>query len=152
MLALLRRLFSRRAATPAAEPGGIDRGSLGERLAADWLRREKGFRAIVHNWRSPRDRRRELDLVADDRGVVVFIEVKTRPAEALVPGYFSATRPRKKRALLQAARDYLGQLRTRPRTIRFDVVEVVTGPAPDAVEIRHFENVPLFPKGFLRGR
>lgn len=82
--------------------------------------------------------------------MVVFIEVKTRPAEALVPGYFSAVRPRKKKAVLQAARDYLRDLRAPPRTIRFDVVEVITGPGPDQVEILHFENVPLFPKEFLR--
>lgn len=120
-------------------------------MAAAWLQREKGFRGIVHNWRSPHDRRLELDLVADDQGVVVFIEVKTRPADARVPGYYSAVSVRKKRALLQAARDYLRELRSAPRTVRFDVVEVVTGPGPDQAEILHFENVPLFPKEFLRG-
>lgn len=149
MLDPLRRLIARLKPAPAASPA-TDRGSTGERLAAEWLQREKRFRGIVRNWRSPRDRRLELDLVADDEGVVVFIEVKTRPADARVPGYYSAVKPRKKRALLQAARDYILQLRTKPRTIRFDVVEVITGPGPDKVEILHFENVPLFPKEFLR--
>jgi putative endonuclease len=146
----LRRLAARFKSTAPLVSPSTERGSVGERLAAVWLQREKGFRGIVHNWRSPQDRRLELDLVADDEGVVVFVEVKTRPADARVPGYYSAVRPRKKRALLQAARDYLRELRTPPRTIRFDVVEVITGPGSDQVEILHFENVPLFPKEFLR--
>lgn len=150
MLKTIRRLLAR--LTPAAAPSSESskRGSTGERLAAEWLMRKKGFRGIVHNWRSPRDRRLEIDLVGDDDGVVVFVEVKTRPADARVPGYFSAVRPRKKKAVLQAARDYLHQLRAKPRTIRFDVVEVITGPGREQVEILHFENVPLFPKEFLR--
>lgn len=147
MLDPLRRFIARLKPAPSAP---ADRGSTGERLAAEWLQREKGFRGVVRNWRSPRDRRLELDLVAEDDGVVVFVEVKTRPADAMVPGYYAAVKPRKKRAVLQAARDYILQLRSKPRTIRFDVVEVVTGPGPDAVEILHFENVPLFPKEFLR--
>lgn len=152
MLHLLRRFFVRfRPPVSAAAPSvSTERGSKGEHLAAAWLQREKGFRGIVHNWRSPRDQRRELDLVASDAGVVVFVEVKTRPFDARVPGYYSAVSPRKKRALLQAARDYVRELRTKPRTVRFDVVEVITGPGPDDVEILHFENVPLFPKEFLR--
>jgi len=145
----LRRLIRRFTSGPAASPA-TDRGSIGEHLAAQWLQSRKGFRGVVCNWRSPRDRRLELDLVAEDDGVVVFVEVKTRPADARVPGYYSAVQPRKKRAVLQAARDYILQLRTKPRTIRFDVVEVVTGPGPNDVEILHFENVPLFPKEFLR--
>jgi hypothetical protein len=38
----------------------------------------------------------------------------------------------------------------RPRTVRFDVVEVALPPAGDrgAPEVRHFENVPLFAKHF----
>ncbi len=150
MLNPLRRVLARLAARESSTSESTERGSTGERQAAEWLRHHKGFRGIVYNWRSPRDRRLELDLVADDAGVVVFVEVKTRPAGALVPGYFSAVRPRKRKALLQAARDYVHQLREKPRTIRFDIVEVITGPAPEQVEILHFENVPLFPKEFLR--
>jgi putative endonuclease len=147
MFPWLRRLFNTLRGRARSDES---RGSTGERLAAEWLQREKGFRALVHNWRSPRDRRLEIDLVGDHNGVVVFVEVKTRPSDALVPGYFSATLPRKKRAVLQASRDYILQLRSKPRTIRFDVVEVVTGPGRDDIEIRHYENVPLFPKEFMR--
>ena len=129
-------------------------GDRGERLAADWLQRERGFALVVQNWRSPRDRRDEIDLVCRDGDVLVFVEVNTRAANALVPGYHAVDQ-RKKRVLKRAAETYLRQLREKPRTFRFDVVEVsmpapggtANGKAP-APEILHFENVPLFSKNF----
>ena len=123
------------------------RGETGERLAADFLRRERNFSLVVRNWRSPRDRRAELDLVCRDGEVLVFVEVKTRTAGALVPGYYAVDR-RKKRALLRACGAYLAQLAVKPRTFRFDIVEVAlpAGGAEGTPEVRHFTNVPLFPK------
>jgi len=77
--------------------------------------------------------------------------VKTRAAAALVQGY-DAIDERKRRVVRRAADYYLGGLRPadRPRTVRFDVVEVALPPAGDrrAPEVRHFENVPLFAKHF----
>jgi putative endonuclease len=130
--------FSRRAAT---------RGETGEALAAEFLRRERGFAVVVRNWRSPRDRRAELDLVCRDGAVLVFVEVKTRTTGALVPGYYAINR-RKKRALLRACQAYLALLAVRPRTYRLDVVEVelpaASAPGSAAPALHHFENVPLF--------
>ncbi|MSU24969.1 MAG: endonuclease [Opitutus sp.] len=141
-----------------------DAGGRGEQLAAAWLRRERGFVIVARNWRSPHDRRDELDLVCRDGEALVFVEVKTRAAGALVPGYY-AVNARKKRVLRRAAGAYLAGLREKPRTLRLDIVEVTlatgeaaaadgagrvpaaagTGPEP---EILHFENVPLFPQRF----
>lgn len=124
-------------------------GADGERLAEAWLRRERDFRIVARNWRSPRDRRDEVDLVARDGAVLVFVEVKTRGAGVLVPGYH-AVDERKKRVLRRCARAYLAGLREKPRTIRLDVVEVALPPAGSvaAPTILHFENIPLFPKHF----
>jgi putative endonuclease len=77
--------------------------------------------------------------------------VKSRPAAALVPGYFAAEKPRKRKAVLRAARAYIRALREKPRTVRYDVVEVATSASGTEPEVRHFENVPLFTKEFLRG-
>ncbi len=120
-------------------------GARGERLAAEWLRREKGFSVIARNWRNPRDRREEIDLVCRDAEVLVFVEVKTRAAGALVPGYY-AVDARKKEVLRRAVAAYLHGLdaRSRPTTWRSDVVEVALpaeGSGPP--EILHFENVAL---------
>jgi putative endonuclease len=127
--------------TPAAE-----RGAAGERLAADFLQRRRGYEIVARNWRNPRDAREEIDLVCRDGEVLVFVEVKTRPATALVRGFLAVDR-RKKRVLRRAIHAYLVNLRSRPRTFRFDVAEVVTD-AQTPPQVLHFQNVPLFPKGY----
>lgn len=127
--------------SPNPPPRPAAAGAWGERRAEDFLRRERGFRVLARNWRSPRDRRDEIDLVALDGEALVFVEVKTRSARALVPGYF-AVDPRKRRALGRAVRAYLGGLSHPPRTFRLDIVEVA--PGPDGAELRHFENAGLF--------
>ena len=133
--------------TPGAGASGPTRstGDLGERLAAEFLAR-RGFKVLARNWRSPRDRRDEIDLVCREGEAVVFVEVKTRAASALVPGYFTVD-ARKKKVLRRAATAYLRQLHPPPATFRLDVVEVTTR-ENDAPEIRHFENVALFAKHF----
>ena len=140
MFRFLLSLF-RRARTSTA-------GGMAERLAADWLARERRFEIVARNWRSPRDRRDEIDLVCRDGDVLVFVEVKARAAGALVPGYY-AIDGRKRRVLRRAIRIYLAQLHEKPRTFRLDVVEAIlserTGAEP---ELLHFENVPLFRKHF----
>lgn len=133
--------------------GGKDSaGARGEKLAADWLRRERAFSIVVRNWRSPHDRRDEIDLVCRDGDALVFVEVKTRGADALVPGVH-AVNERKKRVLRRAAEAYLRGLPQKPRTFRLDVVEVsLARPKPGEtdgpVEILHFENVALFSKQY----
>ena len=141
MLSWLKKLLGRSAAPSA--------GVRGEKVAAAWLQRERGFVIVARNWRSPHDRRDEIDLVARDGEALVFIEVKTRAPGALVPGIY-AVDARKKSVLLRAARSYLAGLRAKPRTVRLDVVEVELPADGGAGEpqIRHFEHVALFPKHF----
>lgn len=125
-------------------------GAWGERRAEDFLKAQ-GFRILARNWRNPRDRRDELDLVCRDGDVLVFVEVKTRATIALVSGYYAIDR-RKKKVLLRAADAYLKALprAQRPRTFRLDVVEVDADTRGNGVEptLRHFENVPLFSKHY----
>jgi len=122
------------------------RGAAGERLAAEFLHGRAGYEIVVRNWRNPRERREEIDLVCRDGEVLVFVEVKARSADARVPGFFAVDR-RKKRALRRAIHAYLTQLRVRPRTFRFDVAEVAFG-GNTPPQVLHFQNVPLFPKGY----
>ncbi len=49
-------------------------GRIGEDLAAEYLE-AKGFRILCRNWRF---RHKEIDIVAMDGPVLVFVEVKTR--------------------------------------------------------------------------
>ena len=129
-----------------ARPARAEAGARGEQAAADYLQARHGFAIVTRNWRSPRDRRDELDLVCRDGEVLVFVEVKARAEGALVAG-FDAVDERKKRALRRAVHAYLAALASPPRTFRFDVAEVtLSGRLP--AQVMHFENVPLFPKGY----
>jgi putative endonuclease len=131
------RIFRRAKSSTAA------RGEKGERIAASFLRRERGFAIIARNWRSPKDRRAEIDLVCRDGRALVFVEVKTRASSALVSGYFAVTR-RKRRALRRACVAYLARLPRRQRAFRFDVVEVALDANGEGAEVHHFAAIPLF--------
>lgn len=130
------------------DPGG-DAGARGEILAAQHLERHLGFRIVARNWRNPGDRRDELDLVARDGEVLVFVEVKTRSAGALVPGYYAVDQ-RKRKVMRRAARAYLARLAHRPATVRFDVVEVELPEPGQKAEpvVRHFANLQLFARHY----
>lgn len=143
MLTWLKQILRGGGSRPAPAAGA---GTAGERLAAEFLRGRQGYAIVARNWRNPRDEREEIDLVCRDGDILVFVEVKSRPDTALVPGYFAVDR-RKKKVLRRAIHAYLTQLRTRPRTFRFDVAEVVTS-AKTPPQVLHFQNVPLFPKGY----
>lgn len=125
-------------------------GARGEQAAADFLQARHGYAIVTRNWRSPRDRRDEIDLVCRDRGVLVFVEVKARAEGALVSG-FEAVNERKRRALRRAIHAYLGSLASPPRTFRFDVTEVTLSDRLP-VQVMHYENVPLFPEGYYVAR
>jgi putative endonuclease len=111
-------------------------GDRGERAAARHLRRQ-GMRILARQHRS---RLGEIDLIALDRGTVVFVEVKTRRSDAAGRPEEAVT-PAKQRQLTRLALEYLkrrGWLGR--RSARFDVV-AVTWPAGRAKpEITHYRN------------
>ena len=145
MLAWFQNMWQRLAA--GLGPGDRnDSGARGEDAAADFLQARHGFTIVTRNWRSPRDRRDEIDLIARDGDVLVFVEVKARSIDALVPGYYTIDE-RKKRVLRRAVHTYLSALKDPPRTFRFDVVEVAHSDRMPS-QCLHFENIPLFPKGY----
>ena len=76
----------------------LSSGDAGERLARRFLGAKPGWSFVAANWRNPRDRREEVDLVMRDHEVLVFVEVKTRASGALVPGYHAVDR-RKRRVV-----------------------------------------------------
>jgi putative endonuclease len=134
----------------AAPTANAEAGALGEQTAADFLRSRHGYTIITRNWRNPQDRRDELDLVCRDGDVLVFVEVKARAAGAQVSGY-QAVNDRKKRALRRAVQAYLARLTPPPRTFRLDIVEVTLSDRLPP-QVMHYENAPLFPKGYHLAR
>jgi putative endonuclease len=110
-----------------------DLGAAGELAAARFLRRQ-GYHIVA---RRARDDLGELDLVAVDHGVVVFVEVKTRRTERT--GHpAEAVGPHKQRRLTRAALAYLRRHRLREYPVRFDVVAVWWPPDARRPLIEHF--------------
>lgn len=95
-------------------------GVLGEAAAAEELTR-RGYTIIQRNYHC---RGGEADLVAEERGDLVFVEVKTRTSlQHGLPR--EAVRWSKQQRLEQAAIHYCDAHEIEDRPIRFDVVEVV---------------------------
>jgi putative endonuclease len=147
-----------------AGKGTADRAGIGEagERAAEAHLRAAGLKILARNWRNPADEREELDLVCADGSVLVFVEVKTRAAQARVSGYHAVNR-RKKDVLLRVSRAYLARLRPPARHYRFDIVEVAHGATEAScrgvqamgldpalaserggMQVWHYRDVPLF--------
>ena len=95
------------------------KGRLGEDTAVRLLERA-GFRILTRNFRT---RFGEVDLVADDRGTIVFVEVKARTSHAFGAPAESVGR-RKQERIIKASEEYLAIERLTGRAVRFDVVGV----------------------------
>jgi putative endonuclease len=94
-------------------------GDAGERAAEAWLA-ERGMVAVARGFRS---RRGEIDLIVEDRDVLVFVEVKTRAGS----GYgrpAEAVGREKQRRMARVAEAFLAATGGWDRPCRFDVVEV----------------------------
>lgn len=87
------------------------------------------MQVLARRWRSGR---RELDLVALEGDVVVFIEVKTRSGPAF-GGALGAVRLEKQRAVTMAAAAFLQEKGWTSRRCRFDVVGIEGAQEPRRV-------------------
>jgi putative endonuclease len=94
-------------------------GQEGERLAERYLKK-KGYRLVERNYRCPAG---ELDLIALDRHVIVFVEVKTRTDDRF-GGPLDSVHWRKQQRMIRAAQFFLSQKSLHQREARFDVVGV----------------------------
>ncbi len=94
-------------------------GNKGEMLAARYLM-DKGYAIHEYNWRSGH---KEIDLIAQYRDVLVFVEVKSRATETFGDAADAVT-PAKIDRLLTAAEAYV-QGRGIDLNYRFDIVTVV---------------------------
>lgn len=116
--------------------GHIRIGLWGERVAARTLKR-KGYRILGQRIRF--NKREELDIVARDRHILVFVEVKTRRDEHYARPMMSVNR-KKQLSLSRAAARYLSRMKHKPGGFRFDIVEVIGSPEDKDPEIRHIQN------------
>jgi putative endonuclease len=108
-------------------------GKRGEDEAARYLQK-LGYEIVGRNIRT---RLGELDLIARDRGVLVFVEVKTRSSGEFAAPELSVD-GRKRRKLYDLALAYLSNL-GEPADCRFDVLGIILRPRGQPA-IRHIQD------------
>jgi putative endonuclease len=95
-------------------------GRIGEDLAAAYLQKA-GYKILARNYRQKCG---EIDIIAQDRGILVFIEVKTRTTLSFGPP-FAAVTEKKQKQIGKVAQDYLCRNGLFNRPARFDVVSIL---------------------------
>ena len=110
-------------------------GKWGEAKAAEYLRKKK-YKLIGANYRT---RFGEIDLIAEDKNTVVFVEVKLRKNDAFGKPEQFVTKSKQQKINL-SARVWLAK-NHKDKIVRFDIIEVY---APDGISdnytINHIEN------------
>ena len=95
-------------------------GKRGEEIAQKYLRRKK-YKIITKRFRLHRG---EIDVIASDRGTLVFIEVKTRSPGALgLPE--ESVNAKKQHQIRKIAEAYLALNKIEDVACRFDVISLV---------------------------
>lgn len=111
-------------------------GRWGEGIAAEYLRKMR-YTIVAANYRC---RFGEIDLIAENRQFLVFVEVKLRKSAAFAEAMEFVDR-RKQERLKETAAIYLSQNETQKQP-RFDVIEIY---APEGTQtrkptVRHWED------------
>ena len=110
----------------------IELGNRGESLAEKYLL-ENGYQILERNWRFSRA---EIDIIAKDGEILVFVEVKTRSSELFGKPEESVS-PRKEALLKDAAAVYMEQI-GHDWEIRFDIISfLITG---DTYSYKHYKD------------
>lgn len=114
-------------------------GNLGENLALKYLK-NKGYQFIERNFRW---RFGEIDLIFQDKDILVFVEVKTRfhpefgnPEEAITPW--------KIKSIIKTAEYFVLKHPRLPESLRIDVVAIdLDKDQKRALGLRHIKNITL---------
>jgi putative endonuclease len=109
-----------------------DLGINGENIAVEYLK-QKGYKILNRNWRAGR---LEIDIIAENKDFIVFVEVKTRSEDFQVDPVTAITRE-KQRSLIFAADTYLKRNFIN-KECRFDVITVIR--KGDTHQIDHIED------------
>ena len=114
-------------------------GTIGEELAFHFLA-QKGYKILLRNYESSLG---EIDLIAKEKGALVFIEVKTRRTDAMGLPAESVTRD-KRHQIIKSAKYYIKRYGIHNVPCRFDVVSILM---PDGRE----PNIEIIENAFGEG-
>jgi putative endonuclease len=103
-------------------------GALGEKIAVAHLKKS-GYKILEKNFVTHFG---EIDIIANDNKIIVFVEVKLRRTAEFGPPA-EAVDKRKQAKIIRAALGYVKLKNMRENILRFDVLAI--GPEPDKIEL-----------------
>ena len=113
----------------------LEIGKQGEQIAQKYLRRKR-YKLLETNFRCAVG---EIDIIAKDQHVVVFVEVRTRTSDTFMPPY-NTVRYSKKKQVKRVARFYISKHNLVNTQFRFDVIGITLDPQTDDYDIAHIPN------------
>lgn len=109
-------------------------GKIGEAVATNYLKKNK-YKILATNYITPLG---EIDIVAKQGSIFVFVEVKTRASKAFgLPQ--EAVNRRKQYHIENSAVIFMKRHKIQDVDYRFDIIEII-GTPPNNLEINHIEN------------
>ena len=116
-------------------------GPRGERAGAKFLKR-LGYRILATNYTCPLG---EVDIIAVDGDMIVFVEVKTRRSDE-VANPENAVNYHKRRQITRTAKWFLSDNKLQHTPARFDILAILM-PASGKPDIEHFiDAFPVTPR------
>jgi len=109
-----------------------DLGKRGEDLAADHLKKS-GYKLLSRNWKYGKH---EIDIIAQNKDVIVFAEVKTRSDDFQMHPITAIT-TEKQKSIIWAAEGYIKRFNINKNS-RFDVITIIK--KGEQFEIDHIED------------
>ena len=112
-------------------------GKYAEDLTAEYLRR-KGLVILFRNYPKPWG---EVDVIARDGKVVVFVEVKANTSNYVNFQPEIRANREKMNKVIRTARTYLAQYDLNDSEWRLDVISVIIDKERRVAKIKHFKNI-----------
>jgi len=109
-----------------------DLGKMGEDLAAEHLKKA-GYKIVKRNWKTGKN---EIDIIAENKDYIVFVEVKTRTEELLLPVGEIVNRE-KQRSMIFCADNYI-KWNYVSKECRFDVIVIIVSDGSNKID--HIED------------
>jgi putative endonuclease len=106
-------------------------GQKGEDLAADHLKKA-GYRILSRNWKWGKN---EIDIIAENKEYIVFVEVKARNDDFQMHPVTAVTR-NKRKSIIWAADGYIQKYNI-DKESRFDIITVIR--SGEEFKIDHIE-------------
>jgi putative endonuclease len=107
-------------------------GQKGEDLAIAFLK-NKGYRILSRNWKWGKN---EIDIIAENNNLIVFVEVKTRSNNFQVSPAAAITNEKQK-SIIRAADGYIQRYKI-DKESRFDVITIIN--KNEEFELDHIED------------